>query len=373
MVLIIALVCIILFIILQNWVYHKYWAKNLEVKIGYKTSDCVVGEQNELVEVIVNNKKLPLPMVHVKFDMPKSFSFENEANSAVSDYYYRDDVFTIMGHQSVTRTLRFTCNKRGCFYMHDTTLVSSDLFLRSILSAKRKNENVIHVFPKKVDVGFFEVPYRTITGSFATNKTLVEDPFEFRGIRQYQPYDCIRHINWKSSAKNDELKVNTYFMTSSQDVMILLNMDTHIYAQSERMIEDMISVASTLCEKLVGDDVPVGFVTNGKDIYTKEKLVRESGSGARHMVSIDTALARIDAHGENLNFAQVLSETMMPKDKEINKRTYYIIVSNARNKEILDVYQESKSIGILSYFIVPEFAQYPVEEVIPDMVQWNIT
>ncbi len=373
MVLIIALLCIVIFIIIQDVVYKKYWDKDLDVKIGYKTSDCVVGEQNELVEVIVNNKKLPLPMVHVKFDMPKSFSFENEANSSVSDYYYRDDVFTIMGHQSVTRTLKFKCNKRGCYYMHDTTLVSSDLFLRSKLSAKRKNENVIHVFPRKVNVDFFEVPYKTITGAYATNKTLVEDPFEFRGIRQYQPYDSIRHINWKSSAKNNELNVNTYFMTSSQDVMVLLNMDTHIYSQSERLIEDMISVTSTICEMLIGDGVPVGLITNGKDIYTKEKLVRESGSGVKHMVSIDTALARIDAHGDNLNFADILTETLMPKDKDINRNTYYIIVSNARNKEILDVYNESKDRGILSFFIIPEFAQYPVEEVIPDMVQWKIT
>lgn len=257
--------------------------------------------------------------------------------------------------------------------MHDTTLVSSDLFLRSKLSAKRKNENVIHVFPRKVNVDFFEVPYKTITGAYATNKTLVEDPFEFRGIRQYQPYDSIRHINWKSSAKNNELNVNTYFMTSSQDVMVLLNMDTHIYSQSERLIEDMISVTSTICEMLIGDGVPVGLITNGKDIYTKEKLVRESGSGVKHMVSIDTALARIDAHGDNLNFADILTETFMPKDKDINRNTYYIIVSNARNKEILDVYNESKDRGILSFFIIPEFAQYPVEEVIPDMVQWKIT
>ena len=372
MVLIIALICITAFVILQGVFYWKYWSQGLDVNIGYRYTDCVAGDENELVEVVVNNKWLPLPMVHVKFNAPKSFQFENEKNATVSDYYYRDDVFTIMGHQSVTRKLKFKCTARGCFYMHDTTLTSSDLFLRRTLTARRRNENVIHVFPKKIPMDFFEVPYKTITGAYATNRNLVEDPFEFRGIRQYQPYDTMRHINWKSSAKNNELKVNTFFMTSSQDVKVLLNMDTNIFAENSRLLEEVISVASSICEALISKGVPVGLITNARDIYTKDVLNRESGSGAKHMVSIDTALARIDVHGKNLSFADVLRDELLPQNRDSNRFTFYIIVSNARGREILDVYRESKQRGILSFFVVPEYSHYPVEEYIPDMVQWNV-
>ena len=130
----------------------------------------MAGEENELKEVITNDKFLPIPMLHVKFDTPKSFVFENECNSSISDNYYRDDVFTVMGHQSVTRTLKFTCAKRGCFYMHDTNITSSDLFMKLTLTGKCTNHAVINVFPRKVDLAFFDIPFKTITGNFVTQK-----------------------------------------------------------------------------------------------------------------------------------------------------------------------------------------------------------
>lgn len=372
MILIVAFVCVIALMYVQRVIYEKYWADHLDVKISYKNANCVAGEENELVEVIVNDKWLPLPMLHVKFDTPKSFVFENEKNSSISDYYYRDDVFTIMGHQSVTRTLKFKCMGRGCFYMHDTNITSSDLFLSATLTDRRKNEKIIHVFPRKVNIEFLNIPFNTITGNFATNKNLIEDPFEFRGIRQYQPFDSIKHINWKSSAKNNDLKVNTFFMTSSQNVKVVLNMDTHVYTRDDRLIEDTISLASSICEGLINAGIPVGLITNGRDIYTGDRIIRDSGSGVKHMVAIDTALARIDSHAVNFSFADTLEEYLLPKDNEFSEYTYFMIISNNRSREVIDVYKKSKDIGVVSYFIIPEFKQYPVTESIPDMIQWNL-
>lgn len=372
MILIIAFICALALMYIQRTVYKKYWNNNLNVKISYKSVDCVAGEENELIEVITNNKWLPLPMLHVKFDTPKSFIFENENNSSVTDYYYRDDVFTVMGHQSVTRTLKFTCTGRGCFYMHDTSLTSSDLFLKLTLTDRRKNETVIHVFPKKIDLTLFEIPFNTITGNFATQRNLIEDPFEFRGIREYQPYDSMRRINWKSSARNNKLQVNTFYMTSSQDVMILLNLDTQIYSRDDKLIEYMISIASSIAEKLINSGIPVGLVTNGKDIYTGEQILRKSGSGVNHMLSLDTALARLNIHTDNLDFTDILKNTLTSHSGISNEHTYYLIISNNRNSEITDIYKESKFMGILSYFIVPELKPYDVDEDIPDMLKWDI-
>lgn len=372
MILIIAFACILILMGLQRIVYTKYWDDKLNVKISYKYVDCMADEENELVEVITNEKWLPLPMMHVKFDMPKSFVFENEKNSSISDNYYRDDVFSINGNQKIIRTLKFKCTSRGCFYMNDINLTSSDLFLKTILSTRRKNPAVIHVFPKKIALDFFEVPFNTITGNFSTNKTMIEDPFEFRGIRPYQQFDSMKHINWKSSAKNGELKVNTFFMTSSQDVKVLLNMDTHVYAYNERLIEKIVSIASSICEKVIEAGIPVGLISNGKDIYTHERIVRESGSGVKHMRVLDTALARIDAKAENYNFADVLKDEMISNTDGLSSRTYYIIISNNRSKELIGNYRETKKLGILSYFIIPEYTQYEITEQIPDMIKWDI-
>lgn len=368
MILLIAFLCAFVLMWIQRCIYSKYWNHNLDVQIRYKNCDCVAGEENELKEVIINNKALPLPMLHVKFDTPKSFVFENEANSSISDNYYRDDVFTIMGHQSVTRTLKFKCTKRGCFYMHDTNITSSDLFLHLTLTDRKENHAVIHVFPAKVDLHFFEIPFRTITGNFVTQRTLVEDPFEFKGIREYQPYDGMKKINYKSSAKHNKLQVNTFFMTSSQEVHIILNLDSQIYSRDDRMTESIISLASSIAEKFIASGIPVAITTNGIDSFTGEQILREAGGGTNHMLSIDTALARINNHAENIKFSSILSDCF----HKINEQTYYIIISNERNEEIINIYETAKQNGAASYYIIPELKQFPVKEAISDMITWDI-
>lgn len=368
MILLIIFICTLGFIWLQGFLFKKHWNKHLEVTISIKNTECVAGEENLLTEVITNNKRLPLPILHVKFNTPKSFHFENEENSSVTDYYYRDDIFAIMGHQSVTRNLKFTCENRGCFYLHDTSLTSTDFFMRLTLTDKRPNNIIIHVYPKKVNLDFFEIPFQTITGNYVTQKTLVEDPFEFRGIREYQPYDNIHNINWKSSAKNNTMQVNTFFMTSSQEVRILLNLDTHIYSRDNKLIEKIISLASSLAEKFISAGIPVAFDSNALDLYTHEPLSRSSGSGINHMVSIDTALARIDTHGDNKDFISVLKHNF----EDINENAYYIIISNNRHDEIIHYYNKIKELCTNCYFIVPELKQFDIDLSIPDLIKWDI-
>lgn len=368
MILIVAFLCVFILLWIQRYIYSKYWNHNLDVKISYQNYDCVAGEDNELKEVIINNKSLPLPMLHVKFDTPKSFIFENESNSSISDNYYRDDVFTIMGHQSVTRTLKFKCTRRGCFYMHDTNITSSDLFLRLTLTDRRNNPAVIHVFPAKVDLSFFDIPFNTITGSFVTQRTLIEDPFEFKGIREYQPYDGMKKINYKSSAKHNSLQVNTFFMTSSQEVHILLNLDSQTYSRDDRMTESIISLASSIAERFIRHGIPVAITTNGMDTFTGEQILREAGGGTNHMLSIDTALARIDTHADNIKFNNILSDCFY----NINEQTYYIIISNERSQDIINIYEAAKQNGASSYYIIPELKQFPVNESISDMIKWDI-
>ncbi len=368
MILIITLAGALLLYILQGIIYEKYWDKNLDVSVSFKNNNCVEGEHNTLVEVITNNKRLPLPVLHVKINTPRTFLFKNESNTSVTDFYYRDDMFSIMGHQVITRTLDFECSKRGCYYMKDTSLVSNDLFLQKTFNKSIQNSGILHVYPAKVDISRFSIPFNTITGNFATQKTLVEDPFEFRGIRQYQSYDSIHSINWKSSARTGTLQVNTFFMTSSQDVTILLNLDTHIYTKNNKLIESAIRIASSLAENFIRCNIPVCMETNGIDIFTNGRIFQPSGQGYAHMSAIDNALSRIDTDKENIDFMNVMENIF----KSANENSYYIIISNNRHEDLTDYYLSLKSRGLSCYFIVPEYASFEVDENIPDMIKWEL-
>lgn len=358
MLLILAIAGVMFLYWLQSAVYARFWNRHLDIKIHFQQNECVEGEENALIEVITNNKTLPLPMVHVKFNTPKSFLFKHEDNSSVTDYYYRDDVFSVMGHQQITRNLDFVCSKRGCYYMNDTNLVCCDLFLQNTFNDNVSNSNIIYVYPKKIDVSAFDIPFNTITGSFATQKTLVEDPFEFRGIREYQPYDNIKSINWKSSARNNVLQVNTFFMTSSQAVNILLNLDTHLYLKSEVLVESAIRIASSLAEKFIQAEIPVSVLSNGIDKYTGNTIAQPAGQGSGHMTAIDNSLSRIDTSCDNGDFLTLLKDTFENADTY----SYYIIISNSRTSELVKYFNSLVNQGLSCYFVVPEYKSVDMEK-----------
>lgn len=71
-------------------IYTHIWTKNLEADVRFSTDSAVCGDEIEIVEVISNDKWLPLPFVNVKFQMDRKLEFEGEdSNSSVTDKSYK--------------------------------------------------------------------------------------------------------------------------------------------------------------------------------------------------------------------------------------------------------------------------------------------
>lgn len=109
--------------------FKKFWEKGLNVSLSFTENGVVEGQQTALKEIITNNKFLPLPVLHVKFQMGRELVFTDSNNFKITDQNYRSDIFSCMPWQEIRRTLTFTCTKRGYYSIHQADLISYDLFL----------------------------------------------------------------------------------------------------------------------------------------------------------------------------------------------------------------------------------------------------
>ena len=75
---------------------EKFWAKGLQVSLSFLQQAVVEGESACLKETITNNKLLPLPFLHVKFQMGRELLFLDSKNSNITDQNYRSDLFSCM-------------------------------------------------------------------------------------------------------------------------------------------------------------------------------------------------------------------------------------------------------------------------------------
>lgn len=337
---------------LQGVVYGRFWNKNLTAELSFSRTEIGEGEDCELKEVIVNKKILPVPMLHVKFQTDRSLVFDKEKNMNVSDNCYKNDIFSLMMYQKITRTLHFTGTKRGMYWIDRLDLVSSDLFMRESLLESVENRAQLLVYPGVIDVGRLQVPYKKLMGTVLTRQYSYEDPFEFRGIRQYQNYDSMKDVNWKASAKTGDLKVNVHDYTAKQEILFVLNLRAETMLEYESLKEESIRLVNALAALLAAQGVPVSIISNGKDILTKEELYLPAGSGRPHIQMVKEKLARIDFKQPVREIQEILSERRREQPLRTGN-TLWVMVSYSQRTEIWEDFNRIAQEGKGSMWILP--------------------
>lgn len=323
--------------LLQGMLYSHFWDRGLSAKIRFARPEIGEGENCELKEVIINKKLLPIPMLHVKFQTDRNLEFQGEKNMSVSDKCYKNDIFSLMMYQKITRTLGFTAKKRGLYQIGRLDLVSSDLFMNSSLINSVENQTQLLVYPRAVDAARLSVPFKNLMGTVLTRQYSYEDPFEFRGIRQYQSYDSMKDVNWKASAKTGELKVNVHDYTARQEVILLLNVKDETQHIHEELKEESIRLANSLAALLSAKGIPVGLISNGRDILTGEELRLSAGSGRPHMQAIRERLARLDLRQAVREITEVYAEDTQEKGRKPGS-VLYVMISYSQRKELYEAF-----------------------------------
>ena len=335
---------------IQRKVYKKFWLKGLQVKIDFEEPIVREGDKNALIEVIKNDKALLLPVLQLKFSITRTFIFPKEKNSSVTDQYYRNDYFSCRPFQIITRKYLFKATKRGEYKITSIDLVCKDIFMDRSNFATSDEYSSVLVLPAKIKKENLRDDIVRYTGDVVKRIKINEDPFEFRAIREYQPYDPMNHINWKATAKSDNLHVNTFNSTNRKNVVLLLNLDMNLIRNSENLAEWSIRIASCLADIFLEEQIPVALYTNGTDYESDEVIGVDAGSDDGHLRNIDIALARIKIKDTCPSFFDVLD-----KHIEYDSDNEYVIISNYRKNDFVNKFDELKKSGVKVSLIIPDY------------------
>ncbi len=307
---------------LQKLLYEKLWEKSLYVSVSFGKDPVFEGEQGELKEIIENRKRLPLSMLKVKFKTDRHLIFGNEKGSRTTDQYYRNDVFRIGGGERVTRTLKFQGGRRGYYTIDEISLVASDLFFLGQLVTDRPAKTEVYVYPRPYDAARLRQSLVRMNGEMLSRRHLLEDPFEYRGIREYQPYDDMRSINWKATAKTGDLKVNQRNYTSLKSVRIFFNIQDDNILKKDAAVEMTLRIVASLCQIFLQQGIQVSCYGNGMDIVTHSPLNIPPKAGQGQMDAVYRGLARIDVELPAANFPEIFEEMLFQKAQ--GSFTYFV-------------------------------------------------
>lgn len=353
-----AAVAVLILYYLQFYIYKKKWNSNLKIEIFFKNSDVYEGEEAELTQIVENAKWLPLPMVKTKLQLSRDLIFKERDNTVVSDYFNRTDVFTIGSFQKITRSMKFLCSKRGFYRINSADVLSTDVFFTRDFVDSITSDSFMYVFPKPYDPKKMEPLYNEINGPILTKNNLVEDPFELKGIREYQTYDSFKNINWKASAKTDDLMVNVRDYTSKRTIDVYLNLESNTALKYDELSELCISMAIAAITYYCKMSIPVSVHANTKDILNDSPIWLDYGSSDTFIKSANCAFARIDLAKDCYKFADLF---MKEREKESDTDSFMIFFSPNMQDDFQSLLLELKKNEKDFLWVCPSYKEIKLE------------
>ncbi len=323
--------------ILAEKYYEKHWTKGLKVEIRFQKEPVRQGEEGFLTETIENEKRLFLPVLQAGFAVSRNLSFGQEENTSVSDQSYKRDVFSVMGRQRIIRKVPFQALKRGYYEIQKTDLVTRGILLAGEQYETLPCSTYLYVYPKRISGEKWETLFRRISGVYESRKRLLEDPFQFRGIREYTPDDPMNKINWKASARTGSLMVNQLNSAVFGNVYILLDVEDETVWKYEEIHEEGIRLAAAAAEYFLSRGIETGLITNGRDCKEKSELFLTGQSGRSQGAKFLQCLSRIDLGQKSEKFSDCLKRK---KEFLIAKESLCILITKNQYQELEEILAE---------------------------------
>ncbi|UBM59182.1 DUF58 domain-containing protein [Marinilongibacter aquaticus] len=158
----------------------------------------------------------------------------------------------------------------------------------------------------------------------------VGNSFEFDQIKEYQLGDNYRHLNWKASAKRNQLMLNTFRDEQSQDIYFALDMGRTMLKKEENMnlLDSAISCTLTLSQLILAAKDRAGLI----NFHAKHCDWQKAENGLGQFNKLKKNLYQVEAENTDPNF-ELLYKFVRT---QIKQRSLFIIFTQFDNTESME-------------------------------------
>ena len=228
-------------------------------------------------------------------------------------------VFSLLPRERLRLDYTLACRRRGYYPLGPFVGLGGDLLGTASYEVRRGEADFVIVYPRIVPLRALGFPSQSPFGTLPSRERLFEDPTRIRGVRDYQPGDSPRRMDWKTSARLGALQVRRYEPAIALETAIFVNLNSEDYEMAFRYeaAEQGIVIAASVAVHLVEQRQAVGLVTNGHDPLAEVPGVvpcLPPRKGRAHLTHLLDLLARIEVvrEGEGtVPFVELLNRQSM--------------------------------------------------------------
>jgi uncharacterized protein (DUF58 family) len=183
---------------------------------------------------------------------------------------------------------------RGEHFFHSFTVRLGDPLGLIEREKEYRDEGKIIVYPAYMELLYrpFENQYEQ--GLTASRERVQRDTSMAIGVRDYQPGDRFSWINWKASAKRNDIMTKEFEQRQSHDVFVVMD------CASDQHFEAIVSFTASLVRAVLKKGAQTGLLT-----ISNERASFPIRGGERHLQQLFYHLAKIEAKSYS-SFEKVL-------------------------------------------------------------------
>lgn len=234
-------VCMVVFSILMNFVYLQFLCRAVAFTEKATLRNCNRGESVDIGIEVANRSWLLASRIDAEL-------FISNLTGGVDTSFSQR--ISLLPKESRDLEIAARFDHIGRYKAGLRSLVVYDLF--GIFKRELFVDTVkeIEVAPRLADIKRLDVTQQAVTESTASTQTVINDGFDYIGMRDYALGDPMKSIHWKASARYEDLMTRLYEHQINPVVCVVIDPTTR-WADEERMmcmydavVEAALSIAS---------------------------------------------------------------------------------------------------------------------------------
>ena len=278
--------------------WNKASLEQLTYEREFSQRRVFMGEKATLTITLTNRKPLPLGRVRVEDDMPACMTLEGAdvVNSPNPEAHTLRHSTSMSWYERVRWTYEFQCDRRGYFRVGPSYLRSGDLL--GFFGSERESEDrdYVLVYPRLVSLPEIGIPSARPLGETRGGIRIFEDMARPMGLRDYRMGDALKTVDWKASARMQNLQVRTYEPSTSVTVVLAVAVDTmeHTWeGYSSIHLERIITAAASLAMYASERHYNLGLFSNGTPVLADRPMKIAPSQAPEQLTIILEALASV--------------------------------------------------------------------------------
>ncbi|MFD2208384.1 DUF58 domain-containing protein [Virgibacillus halophilus] len=319
---------------------HSFYDRQLDKKLSMnnerKTIRLFPQDETELPFIFANNAVFPYLNGVFRFQSGSSITSVDYLHSKGRYIHTYEIPLTIAAKGRTKLQVPVQAQKRGVVTLRNISFTFAHLtsFHSAELTYDAFYPLEILIYPEPRQVAGIEKLVKMNEGTAVTNMAMFENIQNRIGVRDYQPGDPFYRINWKATAKTQELQTNVFEKVVDRSYVFMINIapePSSIYGSTSSRLEDLLAYTAYLCQYAYKNNLPFSMYINARTFSETDRngcvKLLEGEDRVHYMQALDM-LARIHTQGMVLPFEQML----MSNSSQSGRSKTIVIVGHTDNQ-----------------------------------------